>query len=93
MECGESAGELEGNQKPLGVLSRLTVLAAADWFRAFVFSDNAAFKAVALNRNTRPSELLEVRRKQRLCYRVAWFLSACEVAVSAHINSAIGRFS
>lgn len=43
MERGESAGELEGNQKPLGVLSRLAVLAAADWFRAIVFSNDAAF--------------------------------------------------
>ncbi len=54
MECGESAGELEGNQKPLGVLSGLAVLAAVDWFRAFVFGNDAAFlKAATLNRNTR----------------------------------------
>jgi len=49
MECGESAGELEGNQKPLGVLSSVAVLAAVDWFRTFVFSYDAAFlKALSL---------------------------------------------
>ena len=49
MECGESAGELEGNKKSLGVFPRFAVLAAVDWFRAFVFSYDAAFlKAVSL---------------------------------------------
>lgn len=58
MECGESAGELEGNQKPLGILSGLAVLADADWFRAFMFSNDAAFlKAAALNHNTRTTSL------------------------------------
>jgi hypothetical protein len=48
MERGESAGELEGNQKPLGILSGLAFLAASDWFCAFVFGNNTAFlKAVA----------------------------------------------
>ncbi len=43
MECGESAGELEGNKKSLGVFSSVAVLAAVDWFRAFVFSYDIAF--------------------------------------------------
>ncbi len=35
---------------------------------------------------------LDVRAKQRLCYRVAWFLLACVDSVSPHVNSAVGRF-
>ncbi len=35
---------------------------------------------------------MDVRRKQRLCYRVVLFPFACVVAVSAHVNSAVVRF-
>jgi len=38
LERRQSAGEVERDEKPLGILSRLAVLAASDWFRPFVSS-------------------------------------------------------
>jgi hypothetical protein len=35
---------------------------------------------------------MDVRRKQRLCYRVVFLLLTGLVAVSAHVISAVGRF-
>ena len=32
---------------------------------------------------------MDVRAKQRLSYRVAWFLSSGLVAVSPHVNAAV----
>jgi len=42
--------------------------------------------------NAPPNKSLDVRAKQRLSFYVAWFLSACVVAVSPHVNSVVGRF-
>ena len=35
---------------------------------------------------------MDVRAKQRLCYHVAWFLSACVSAVSPHVISTVRLF-
>jgi hypothetical protein len=32
---------------------------------------------------------MDVRAKQRLCYHVLWFLSACALAVSQHVHCAV----
>ncbi len=75
MECGESAGELEGNKKPLGVLSSVAGLAAVDWFRAFVFGNDAAFlKEVALSRNTRTTSHSSGLPASLPLIKVVWFL-------------------
>ena len=76
MECGKSTGELEGNKKPLGVLSGFAVLAASDWFRAFVFGNDAAFlKEVALSRNTRTTSHHSSGLPASLpLIKVVWFL-------------------
>ena len=36
-----------------------------------------------------PNKSMDVRAKQRLSYRVAWFLSACVDSVSPHVNSIV----
>jgi len=44
--------------------------------------------------NNAPSnKSLDVRAKQRLSFHVAWFLSACVLAVSPHVNSVVRLLS
>ena len=40
-----------------------------------------------------PNKSMDVRAKQRISYRVAWFLLACVVAVSPHVISAVMRLN
>jgi hypothetical protein len=42
----QSTERLEGDKKSVGVLSRRTVLAAADWFCALVFGDDAGLTEI-----------------------------------------------
>ena len=37
-----------------------------------------------------PNKSLDVRAKQRLSYRVAWFLLACVNSVSPHVRYCVG---